>query len=127
MTENNTTTLQALLQFALPLGTSLVAGLPDISINWSVTVRAQPPAFPDLYGGELALVSLDVLRSYDNRITLAEVVESLAEVGVSAIAVKEEISQTTITIANERQISLLHLPESSNLPSIERAVNKLID
>ena len=49
MTENNTTTLQALLQFALPLGTSLVAGLPDISINWSVTVRAQPPAFPDVY------------------------------------------------------------------------------
>src|SRR4249920_2722727 len=86
MTENNTTTLQALLQFALPLGTSLVAGLPDISINWSVTVRAQPPAFPDVYGGELALVSMDVLRSYDSRITLAEVVRGLAQAGVCAVA-----------------------------------------
>ncbi|HEX2619032.1 MAG TPA: helix-turn-helix domain-containing protein [Phototrophicaceae bacterium] len=126
MSENNSISLQSVLQFALPIDTALATGSLESLITWAVTVRAQPPAFPDLYGGELALVSLDVLRSYDNRITLAEVVESLAEVGVSAIAVKEEISQTAITIANERQISLLHLPESSNLPSIERAVNKLI-
>src|SRR5258706_11882965 len=92
MTENNTTTLQALLQFALPLGTSLAAGSPDISINWSVTVRAQPPAFPDVYGGELALVSMDVLRSYNSRLTLGEVVQSLAQVGVSAIAAIDDVT-----------------------------------
>lgn len=126
MTEQNAASIQALLQFALPLGTALVAGSPEMMINWAVTVRAQPPAFPDIYGGELALVSMDVLRSYDSRMTLAEVVQSLAEVGVGAIAVKEIISQTAITIANERQIALLALPDDSSLPSVERAVNKLI-
>ncbi len=123
---DNTATLQALIQFALPLGTVLVTGSPDTIINWAVMVRAQPPAFPDIYGGELALVSMDVLRSYDSRITLAEVVQSLAEVGITAIAVNDEISQTTIAVAVERQVSLLALPEGSNLSVAERAVNKLI-
>lgn len=125
MTEN-TASLQALLQFALPLGTTIVTGSSDNMIGWAVTVRAQPPAFPDIYGGELVLVSMDVLRSYDNRITLGEVVQSLAEVSVSSIAVKGEVSQTAITVANERNVTLLSLPEDANLPSVERAVNKLI-
>jgi purine catabolism regulator len=126
MTEQNAASIQALLQFALPFGTTLMAGTGEMVINWAVMVRAQPPAFPDLYGGELALVSMDVLRSYDSRITLAEVVANLAEVGVSAIAVKEQISQTAIAIATERGVALLGLPEDSSLPSVERAVNKLI-
>lgn len=126
MSENNAVSLQGLLQFALPLGTSLVVGSPDTMINYAVTVRAQPPAFPDIYGGELALVSLDVLRSYDSRITLAEVIDHLAEVGVNAVAVKEDIPSTAIAAANDRQVCLLALPEDSSLPSVERAVNKLI-
>lgn len=128
MTNNdkNTATLQALLKFALPLGTSLAAGNADTEINWAVTVRAQPPAFPDIYGGELALISMDLLRSYDNRISLSEVVRSLAEAGVGAVAIDGDVSQTAITAANERDIGLLILPEKAGLPGIERAVNKLI-
>ncbi|MBC6934320.1 MAG: hypothetical protein DWB42_00600 [Chloroflexi bacterium] len=126
MNENNTTTLQALLQFALPLGTTLVAGTPDITINWAVTVRAQPPAFPELYGGELALVSMDVLKSYDSRITLAEVLQSLAQAGVHAVAACGDISDTAVAVAGESQIGLLALPEDSSLTKIERAVNTLI-
>ncbi len=126
MSENNTTTLQALLQFALPLGTTLAAGSAETAINWAVTVRAQPPAFPDIYGGELALISMDVLQSYNSRLTLAEVVQSLAQVGVQAVASGEDISDTAITVANECHVSLLALPEDSNLTKIERAVNTLI-
>jgi hypothetical protein len=126
MSDNNTTTLQALLQFALPLGTTLAAGSADTSINWSVTVRAQPPAFPDIYGGELALVSMDVLKSYNSRITLAEVVQSLAQVGVNAVACADDISDTAIAVANDCHVSLLALPEDSSLTKIERAVNTLI-
>lgn len=126
MIEKNSATLQALLRFALPLGTSIVTGNPDTFVTWAVPVRAQPPAFPDIYGGELALVSMDVLRSYGTRISLAEVVESLADVGVAAVAVDEDISKTTITVANERGVALLMLPPESGLAGIERAVNKLI-
>ena len=126
MTENNITTLQALLQFALPLGTNLASGSPDTTINWSVTVRAQPPAFPDIYGGELALVSMDVLRSYDSRLTLAEVIQSLATAGVNAVAAIDDVSDSAIAAAADCHIGLLALPQESNLSRIERAVNTLI-
>ncbi len=126
MTENNAVSLQSVLQFATPIDTMLVAGSADTQVNWCVTVRAQPPAFPDIYGGELALVSLDLLRNYDSRITLTEVINSLAEAGISAIAVREEIPPSAIEAAQQQQIGLLRLPDSSHLPNVERAVNKLI-
>ncbi|MDZ4768967.1 MAG: helix-turn-helix domain-containing protein [Chloroflexota bacterium] len=126
MTENNSASLQALLQYALPFGTQLMAGNPDAVITWSLMVQVQPPAFPDVYGGELALVSLDVLRSYDSRLTLADVVRQLASAGVAAIAAKEDISQSAITAAAESNVALLALPADSSLPRIERAVNTLI-
>jgi purine catabolism regulator len=126
MTENLAATIQSLLQYALPTNTTLVAGSPEKLITWAVTVRAQPPAFPELYGGELALVSMDVLRGYDSRITLAEVVQGLAEAGVSAVAAKDDVSETAASLANERGIALLALPDDSSLPRIERAVNALI-
>ncbi|MBL8116092.1 MAG: helix-turn-helix domain-containing protein [Anaerolineae bacterium] len=126
MSENHVTTLQALLQFALPLGTILASGSPETTINWSVTVRAQPPAFPDIYGGELALVSMDVLRSYNSRLMLAEVVQGLAQAGVNAIAAIDDISDNAIAVANECQVGLLGLPDDSNLTRIERSVNTLI-
>ncbi len=126
MTDPNGATLQGLLQFALPLGTSLLAGSPDKVITWAVTVRAQPPAFPDVYGNELALVSMDVLRSYDSRITLSEVVRSLADAGVAAVGVQEEVPQAAIGVANDANIALLQMPEDSGLARVERAVNTLI-
>lgn len=126
MSDNNSATLQALLQFALPLGTTLVAGSADATINWAVTVRAQPPAFPDVYGGELALISMDVLQSYNSRMTLAEVVQSLAQVGVTAVATSDDISDMAISVANDAHLGLLALPSDSSLPKIERAVNTLI-
>lgn len=126
MMDKNTAPIKAILRFALPLGTTLVTGNPDTPISWAVMVRAQPPAFPEVYGGELALVSMDILRSYDNRITLVEVVQSLAEVGVKAVAVAGEIARGVVPIANERELCLLSLPQGANLASTERAVNKLI-
>ncbi len=126
MSENHSATIQALLQFALPLGTQLVAGTPETLITWSVMVQAQPPAFPDVYGGELALVSMDVLRSYDSRITLSEVVRGLADVGVCAVAASLDNTTTAIAVANECNVALLSLPEESSMPRVERAVNTFI-
>jgi len=126
MVENHSATLQALLQFALPLGTQLLAGMPDKVITWAVMVQAQPPAFPDVYGGEMALVSMDVLRSYDARITLAEVVRGLAAVGISAVAAKDDIAAAAVDAANECGVALLALPVDTSLPRVERAITTLI-
>lgn len=126
MLENQSATVQALLQFALPLGTTLVTGVPEKAVTYAVTVRAQPPAFPDIYGGELALISMGVLRSFDSRITLAEVIRDLAQVGVSAVAVDGEVPNSAASAASDCGVALLALPDDSNLPRIERAVNTLI-
>lgn len=124
--QSNTAALASVLQFALPLGTTLVVGAPETAISWAVTVRAQPPAFPDLSGGELALVAMDVLRVYDSRISLAAVVESLAEAGVHAVATPDDVPQPAIRAATERNVALLALPADTHLSRIERAVNSLI-
>lgn len=126
MADNNTVTIQALLQFALPLGTTLLSGSADTTINWAITVRAQPPAFPEIYGGELALLSMDLLRAYNSRLTLEEVISSLADVGVQAIAARGEVSEEAVAVAADRNVSLLALTDDSNLTSVERAVTTLI-
>jgi PucR family transcriptional regulator, purine catabolism regulatory protein len=126
MTEVTAATLQSVLQYALPLGTTLMVGSPDVEISWAVTVRAQPPAFPDLSGGELALVSMDVLRSFDSKATLAEVIEVLSKEGVHAVAAQEDMSSATIATATAHNVALLALPDDTNLARVERAVTTLI-
>ena len=126
MSDKNAASIQALLRYSLPLGASIVTGDADTQINWAVTIRAQPPAFPDIYGGEMALVSMDVLRSFDNRIQLKDVIKQVADYGVSAVAATGEIQQDVIDIATDLDVCLLSLPEDASLTTIERAVNTLI-
>ncbi|MCA9906574.1 MAG: helix-turn-helix domain-containing protein, partial [Anaerolineae bacterium] len=107
-------------------GSTLVTCTPEILVTWSIMVRAQPPAFPHISGGELALISMDVLRGFDTRITLAEVVEALATAGVHAVAVDDDIPHSATTVANQHEIALIALPKEANLARIERAINTLI-
>ena len=126
MSDKNTATVQSLLRYSLPLGASLAAGDPETQVNWAVTIRAQPPVFPDIYGGELALVSMDVLRSFDSRLTLANVLRQLVAVGVNAVLATGAANAQAIQAANECAVSLLTVPADSSLTTVERAVNSLI-
>ena len=126
MSDKNTASIESLLRYSLPLGASVVAGDPATRINWSVTIRAQPPAFPDIYGGELALVSMDVLRSFDDRLRLADVIRSLADINVNAVLATGVISQPSIDVANDCGTALVEVPESTSLTTVERAVNSLL-
>ena len=126
MSDKNVASLQSLLRYCLPLGASIVAGDPETEVNWSVTIRAQPPVFPEIYGGELALLSMDVLRSFDSRLTLANVLRQLAGFDVAAVLATGSASQEAMDAANECGVALLSAPEEASLTSIERAVNALI-
>ena len=126
MSDKNAASLQSLLRYSLPLGASIVAGDPETEVNWSVTIRAQPPVFPDLYGGELALVSMDVLRSFDSRLTLSSVLRQLAGFGVNAVLATGSVGQDAVEAANETGVALLSVPDDSSLTTVERAVNALI-
>ncbi len=126
MSDKNSASIQSLLRYSLPLGASIVAGDPETKVNWAITIRAQPPVFPDIYGGELALVSMDVLRSFDSRLTLANVARQLADIGVSAVLATGEVDQDAIATANDCRLALLTAPDEVSLTTIERAVNALI-
>lgn len=124
--DKNTATLRSLLRYALPLNTVIVSGDPDTAINWAILIRAQPASYPEIYGGELVLVSLEMLRIYEARVTLQSVLRSLAEFSVGALAVDGEITQDDMDTAAECNIALLSLPEGTGLSGVERSVNRLI-
>ena len=126
MSDKNTATIQSLLRYSLPLGASIVAGDPETQVNWSVTIRAQPPVFPDIYGGELALVSMDVLRSFDDRLRLAGVIRLLSDIGVNAVLATGDTSQSAKDAANECGTVLVSVPLDTSLTTVERAVNSLL-
>ncbi len=126
MSDKNAASIQSLLRYSLPLGASIVAGDPDTEVNWSVTIRAQPPVFPDIYGGELALVSMDVLRSFDSRLTLSNVLRQLADFGVNGVLATGSVGQDAVEAANDCGVALLSVPEDTSLTTVERAVNSLI-
>ena len=126
MSDKNTASIQSLLRYSLPLGASIVAGDPDTEVNWSVTIRAQPPVFPDIYGGELALVSMDVLRSFDSRLTLASVLRQLADFGVNGVLATGAVEQDAVEAATDCGVALVSVPVETSLTTVERAVNALI-
>lgn len=126
MSGKNTASIQSLLRYSLPLGAGLVAGDAETQVNWAVTIRAQPPAFPDIYGGELALVSMDVLHIFDSRLTLADVIGQLAEFGVSAVVAAGAVEPRAVKAAKAAGIALIAIPLDASLTSVERAVNALI-
>src|SRR6202521_2645252 len=74
---------------ALPKQTELVAGAAGSrrEVVWCTALRARPPAFTPLRGGELLLINPEVLTAVDARLTLARLLESLAGQGVAGAAI----------------------------------------
>jgi purine catabolism regulator len=69
-------TVHDLLRLALPAGTSVVAGHQGVyhPVAWIGVLNTRPPAFPDLRGGEMALLSLDAMRLLSDKLTLVSLV-----------------------------------------------------
>ena len=121
-------TVQDLLRLALPVGTTVVAGQSGMArrVKWVSVLNTRPPAFPDLAGGELALISLDAMRLLSDKLTLTSLIHDLSEMEVAAIAVAGEIGAPARAAADERRIPLLHLPDTAQLRTIERQVGQVL-
>ncbi len=105
-------------------------------VSWASTMRARLPAFDAFSGGELALFSLATLRALRTQVlelTLPAMVEQLAEIGVSAIAIAgltpghdlPPEDAAALDLAQQRAdrlaLPLIGLPAVS-LPEVEGAV-----
>lgn len=120
-------TVNDVLRLALPPGTAVVAGTSGMQrqVTWVVTPRATLPAFANLRGGEIALVSLTALEALDSHLTLTSLIERLAAVPISAIAVIGEISEVARVAADSARTPLLSMP-AADLREAEREVQRLI-
>ncbi|WP_448545492.1 PucR family transcriptional regulator [Roseiflexus sp.] len=121
-------TVQDVLRLALPDGSAVVAGNAGLNhqVSWVTTPRATPPAFTNLRGGECVVVATSVLRALDERLTLANLIERLAQVPVATIAVQGDIPDQARTTAESLRLPLIHLPDSCDIREVEREVQRLI-
>ena len=116
----------------------LLAGAAGLErpVNWVTTMRARLPAFEGLQRGELALISLPVLRALRAQLvtlTLSGIVAQLADQGVAAIALgglpadvplpRDEASalDQARALADERAVPLIALP-GTYLGEVEQAL-----
>ncbi len=121
-------TVQDVLRLALPDGSEVVAGNAGLNhqVSWVTTPRATPPAFTNLRGGECVVVATGALRALDERLTLANLIERLAQVPVAAIAVQGDIPDQAYTTAESMRLPLIRLPDSCDIREVEREVQRLI-
>jgi sugar diacid utilization regulator len=130
--------VQVIMRLLDPWQARLLAGEQGLTraVTWASVMRARLPAFEGFSGGELALLSLATLRSLQlqlDTLTLPQVVDQLAETGVSAIAVAglaesslraedEEAKRAACARADAQHIPLIAVPANSPLHEIESAV-----
>ncbi len=121
-------TVADLFRLALPAGTTVVAGARGLyrPVTWVSVLNTRPPAFPDLRGGEIALLSLDAMRLLSDKLTLAGLVRDLAEMDIAAISVLGEIGAPAKAAAEAQGLPLLQLPENATLRSIERQIAQIL-
>src|SRR2546423_874060 len=109
---------------ALPKETELVAGAAGSrrEVVWCTALRARPPAFTPLRGGELLLINPQVLSAVDTRLTLARLIESLAGQAVAGAAVLGRVSPEARRVADAHGLPLFSLPATTPLDQVEQSV-----
>jgi purine catabolism regulator len=121
-------TVHELFRLALPVGTMVIAGRRGLTrpVTWVSVLNTRPPAFPDLRGGEIALLSLDAMRLLSDKLTLVTLVRDLAEMEVSAVGVLGEINHPAQDAAERLGIPLLRLPDTATLRDVERHIAQVL-
>jgi len=122
------TSVDELWKQVLPPGTDLLAGEASLlrEVTWASSLRVRPPAFPKLAQGEMALLSTEWLELIDPPLHLAQVIEGLAQRGVSAVAVTGTVPGDAIHLSEGLGMPLLRIPQGSNLYELEGAIVRFI-
>ncbi len=121
-------TVEDVWRGALPKQTELVAGAAGSrrEVVWCTALRARPPAFTPLRGGELLLINPQVLTAVDARLTLARLLESLAGQAVAGAAVLGRVSPEARRVADAHGLPLFSLPATTPLDQVEQQVLRYI-
>ena len=106
----------------------MVAGAAGMrrEVVWCTALRARPPAFTPLRGGELLLIDPQVLSAVDARLTLARLLESLAGQGVAGAAVSGRVPVEARQVADAHGLPLFALPAGLALDQVEQQVLRYV-
>lgn len=120
-------TVEDVWRGALPDQTQLAAGEAGLKreVVWCTTLRARPPAFT-LRGGELLLIDSQVLAAVDPRLTLARLLESLAQQAIAGAAFLGRLSPEARRAADDHGLPLFLLASGAALEQIEQQVLRYI-
>ena len=112
----------------LPPQTELLAGGAGLErrVEWATALRTRPPAFETIKGGEMAFIQVRSIRMIDERLDLAQVMQSFAEKGGVAVAVVGAASAEAIAIAERMMLPLLRLPDSSHIADVQQETVRFI-
>ena len=115
-------TVRDIIEESLPEEAQVVAGDHGLSgeVTWATRPRPSPPAFGHLSGGELVLLTPNVLTTLDERLTLDAAIRQLAGFGVSAVGFAGRPSAAARAAANLAGIPLIQLPPDADLALLER-------
>jgi len=115
-------------RLALPATTKLANTQGDLNrpVSWAHRMSSQVPAFGTLEQDEIVLLSVNAIPLVDDRLTLAKIIEGLAERNIAALSVVGKVSQQAQSAANKRHLCLLVLPENTDLRDVERDIVRLI-
>ena len=107
--------VESALKAVLPQGTTIAAGRRGLGreVTWALCMRTRAPVFPELHGGELALLSTEALQSLDA--DLPQLLASLLDRGVAAAAILGEVDEKSVSLAEDHHLPLLLLPKGTNL------------
>jgi len=121
-------TVYEVWRLALPPETRLLGGGNGLTkpVLWARRMAAHPPAFAALEEGDVALLSTDAIPLLDERLTLARVVEALAEGGAAALAAVGQASEGIGSVASACGLPFLVLPAETDLRDVERDIIRLI-
>lgn len=119
--------LGKLIQHALPPGSYLVSGNPEVKISWARMLKSQAVTTSGPQPGELALVPLSTIqRLRDPGRELAKMIGALAQVKAQAVGIQGLVDIQTLEAAAENNISVVSLPTDSETSQVERDVVRLI-
>ncbi len=116
------------LRQALPEGALVTAGQGGLhrEVTWASRLRATPPAFAHLSGGELVLLPPHVLEQLDDQLSLEEAIRQLSSFGVAALALAGEPSLLARRAADDAGLPLIVLPDAADFSMLERSVSRFI-
>ncbi|HLA45774.1 MAG TPA: hypothetical protein VJZ27_20165, partial [Aggregatilineales bacterium] len=119
--------LNKLIQHALPAGSYLVSGSPDVQISWARMLKSQAVTAAGPQPGELALVPTSTIRRLrDPGRELAKMIGALGQFKTQAVGIQGSVDVKTLEAAVENNIAVISLPAEVEASQVERDVVRLI-